>query len=238
MPRSEFTTFSLSPLAFPSAIVPRIELTDSAEAVAAFCARSKAHSAIKGFRQLLNFTSDQPGLNFCQSSNLLSQASTSGVLSILEVSGFHFELQIWPEQAESCAEILSKHPSLPVVVNHCGMPRSGSKADFAAWRGGLEKLAKLAHIYIKISGLAMTVPTVTVDSFQPYVNTIVSLFGTNRCMVGSNFPVDKVVCPDYSKLINTYRCCLQTLPESQQREALYLSALKFYRLEQLTAEPE
>ena len=48
------------------------------------------------------------------------------------------------------------------------------------------------QVSVKISGFGMFDPAWTVDSIRPFVRTTIDLFGVERCMFASNFPVDKV----------------------------------------------
>jgi predicted TIM-barrel fold metal-dependent hydrolase len=94
----------------------------------------------------------------------------------------------------------------------------------------MEKLASLNNVSIKISGLPMMIHDASVQNYKPYIDTVVSLFGPQRCMIGSNFPVDKVIVPDYDRLINIYRECISELPLEQQKRILSSNALEFYSL--------
>lgn len=108
--RKYFSYFllSLPTWAFPSVLVPRIELTDSVAGINRFILNYSLLDQVRGFRQLLNYADDWPGHNFCSSPSILRDAADRGVLDILERFDFHFELQIWPEQATECVEALRK----------------------------------------------------------------------------------------------------------------------------------
>jgi hypothetical protein len=86
--------------------VPRIELTESMAALDQYLLKCTKTPKIKGFRQLLNYADDWPGHSFCDSPNILTDAAARGVLDLLESYAFHFELHIWPDQAEKCVEAL------------------------------------------------------------------------------------------------------------------------------------
>jgi len=44
----------------------------------------------------------------------------------------------------------------------------------------------------KLSGLAMPLETISVDAFAPWIEYAIELFGVDRCMFASNFPVDSM----------------------------------------------
>eukprot|EP01122_Echinamoeba_exundans_P000368 TRINITY_DN10329_c0_g1_i1.p1 TRINITY_DN10329_c0_g1~~TRINITY_DN10329_c0_g1_i1.p1 ORF type:complete len:298 (-),score=41.57 TRINITY_DN10329_c0_g1_i1:457-1350(-) len=215
---------------YPSAIIPKLDLTESTSVIDQYLLKCSQMPKIKGFRHLLNYAEDWPGHSFCDSPNILSDAASRGVLDLLESYSFHFELHIWPEQAEKSVEALRKNTRLRVVVNHTGLPRSASPEHFTSWKAGIEKLASLDNVSIKISGLPMMIHDVSAQNYKPYIDTVVALFGPDRCMIGSNFPVDKVIISDYDRLMGIYRSCISDLPQEQQKRILSGSAIEFYCL--------
>jgi predicted TIM-barrel fold metal-dependent hydrolase len=72
------------------------------------------------------------------------------------------------------------------------MPRDRTPEGQNGWRRGMRALASHPHVSVKISGFGMFDPAWTVDSIRPFVRTTIDLFGVERCMFASNFPVDKV----------------------------------------------
>ena len=68
-----------------------------------------------------------------------------------------------------------------------------------------------------------------VDAMQPYFEHCIEAFGANRCMLESNFPVDKASC-SYTVLWNAYKRLTSGCSQSE-RSALFLeTATGFYEL--------
>ena len=79
-----------------------------------------------------------------------------------------------------------------MIVNHAGLPTDREEAGMECWRGGLRLLAAQPHVSIKISGLGITDRAWTVESIRPIVLECIDVFGTERTMFASDFPVERV----------------------------------------------
>ena len=79
----------------------------------------------------------------------------------------------------------------PVAVEHTGWPRSNDPDEYALWKTGMAALAALGdNVTCKLSGLATPMQSMAAATFKPWVLHAIELFGTDRCMFASNFPVD------------------------------------------------
>jgi predicted TIM-barrel fold metal-dependent hydrolase len=114
-----------------------------------------------------------------------------GVLDALQERNLLFELMTHPDQLQEAAAQLAGLDDLMVVVEHTGWPRSNSDAERALWQVGMDALADLGdNVVCKLSGLAMPFGSMSVDAFAPWLEYAIEIFGDNRCMFASNFPVD------------------------------------------------
>jgi len=118
--------------------------------------------------------------------------------SRLAEHGLCFDLQCAPEQLSAAAALIRRHPGIPVVVDHFGKPRLGSgddaadSAELISWRQGMMKLAKLDHVYVKLSMLGYSVPGWAADAAKEMllaslVHEMIELFGPKRCMFSTNW---------------------------------------------------
>jgi predicted TIM-barrel fold metal-dependent hydrolase len=64
-------------------------------------------------------------------------------------------------------------------------------------------LAKADNVVMKISGLGMMDPRWTVESLRPWVLGSIEVFGPDRVVFGTNWPVDRMF-SSYPDLINAY----------------------------------
>jgi predicted TIM-barrel fold metal-dependent hydrolase len=113
------------------------------------------------------------------------------VLKALAERELIFELMAHTDQLQPAAGQLGDFGDLVVVVEHTGWPRSGSEEEFDLWRTGIDALADLGdNILCKLSGLAMPLGTMKPDTLAPWIEHAIDVFGVDRCMFASNFPVD------------------------------------------------
>jgi predicted TIM-barrel fold metal-dependent hydrolase len=113
------------------------------------------------------------------------------VLRALQERGLLFELMSHPDQLLSAAAGLAAFDELVVVVEHTGWPRSDSDEERALWKTGMKTLAELGeNVVCKLSGLAMPLGSMSAKAFAPWIEQAIEMFGVDRCMFASNFPVD------------------------------------------------
>jgi predicted TIM-barrel fold metal-dependent hydrolase len=133
--------------------------------------------------------------------------------------GWVFELQVFAPQMEDAARLVADHPDVTFVLIHAGMP----EGDVDAWRAGLERLAPLENLMVKLSGQGTFVHRVDADLIALVARTSLELFGARRCMFGSNFPIESLW-TDLGTLVDAWRA---VLPE----DALSHTARRIYRLQ-------
>ncbi|MPM79581.1 hypothetical protein SDC9_126620 [bioreactor metagenome] len=122
-------------------------------------------------------------------------------------------------------------------------PYAGHRdAVFADWKQQMQQIAALPNVFVKLGGLGMSVfgfpfhtratpPTSRelAEAWGPYILTCIDLFGPERCMFESNFPVDKGSC-SYQVLWNTFKRITQGMSADEKRHLYHDTAQRFYRL--------
>ena len=113
------------------------------------------------------------------------------VLRALGERNLVFELMARTDALETAARGLDSHGELTVVVEHTGWPRSADAEEFVLWRKGIDALASVGdNVVCKLSGLAMPLGSMKPNALRRWVDHAIGTFGVDRCMFGSNFPVD------------------------------------------------
>lgn len=121
-----------------------------------------------------------------------------------------FDVTAFHTQLGESYELAKAFPQTPIIIDHLGCvlrvgPYAGKDdAIFATWKADLTRLAELPNVILKIGGLGMrmygydfrsrAVPPSSAELAQlwaPFVDTALGLFGAERAMMASNFPVDK-----------------------------------------------
>lgn len=150
-------------------------------------------------------------------------------LAALAQHQLSFDLQFTEEQYDIVYKTFAELPELKLVICHLASPWDQSQAGFTRWQKAMHQFAQLPNCYIKISGFAMFNHGFHADRFRRYAHSAIEIFGADKCMLGSNFPVDKLYM-NYQQLFEHWR---QLIAECTLSEALSLTsqtATEFYRL--------
>ena len=191
--------------------------------------RHAAHANFRGIRQMLNYSYDNPGLNFIDRGDAMDDPVWRDGYRLLAKFKASFDLQVWPWQLEMAARLASDVPEVPVILNHMGMPYANNAASRRQWDVGMRSLAATGNVSVKISALGMATPGWTVEDIRPYVEGTIEIFGVDRCMFASNFPVDSLT-SDYTAIWSAYDVITSGLPDEDRRRLFHDNAVKFYQL--------
>jgi predicted TIM-barrel fold metal-dependent hydrolase len=205
---------------FPQAIVAYAPLQDPT--VGDILAQQARYANVRGIRQILN--PDQ-----CGRDDYLTDSQWQAGYRRLADFGMSFDLQADPEQMADAATLAEATPTVPVVINHTGMPRDQSRAGFERWRAAMAAMARLRHVSAKVSGFSMFDRAWTDESIRPYVRTTIDLFGVDRCMFASNFPVDRVVA-SFERIYESFDHLTSDLSATERDQLFAANAVRIYRL--------
>ena len=146
----------------------------------------------------------------------------------LERLGYSFDLQIPYWHLDQAADLAADFPETTLVINHTGLPSDRSDLGFSAWSNAIEQAAQKPNVMIKISGLGQTNQSWTVESNRNIVLRALDIFGPDRCMFASNFPVDRL-CGDLDTILLGFREIVNTLTETTVDALFHGNAARIYR---------
>jgi predicted TIM-barrel fold metal-dependent hydrolase len=115
------------------------------------------------------------------------------------------------------------------IIDHAGTPRQRDSEYLDHWRNGLKLLASLDNIVMKISGLGMFDQQWTTESIRPLVLDCIDIFGVDRCIFASNFPVDRLF-SSYEKVWTSYFEITNDFSTDEKEKLFYKNSEKFYRI--------
>lgn len=193
-------------------------------------AHKSASPLFKGVRQILSRLEGRPDISFAQTDHV-REDSWRERFGLLGEHGLSFDLQCYPEQMHEIAEFLAKHPKIPVILDHAGSPWNQSPDGLEVWRTGMASLAALPHVSVKLSGFGMFDRTWNAASIRPIFQTITELFGPQRMMFASNFPVDKLMRP-YSAIVEDMNILVAGWDSKDVSAFFEANARQTYRLDQ------
>ena len=90
-------------------------------------------------------------------------------------------------------------------------------------------LAPCENISVKMSGFGALDPNCTAESLRPFIRETIELFGLQRCMFASNFPVDRVSC-GFHHLWSAFMTVTEDLTEQEKSFLFHDNAVALYRL--------
>jgi predicted TIM-barrel fold metal-dependent hydrolase len=185
----------------PNAIVAHVDLR--ADDVEAQLERHRAASPLlRGIR------------DFGDGDYLIDPAFARGY-AVLGAHGLICDLDcVWEDMAKA-RDLADRHPETTVILDHAGFPRKRTPEYFASWKRGIATLAQAESAWCKISGLGMCDNDWTVASIRPWFEFCLEAFGVKRCVLGTNWPVDRMF-SSYQTLVDAYWEIVSELSHDEQ----------------------
>jgi predicted TIM-barrel fold metal-dependent hydrolase len=191
-------------------------------------AEAEASKLVRGIRMQLHWH-ENPLYRFAPRPDLMNEPLFRRNLAQLQDHDWLFELQIFTSQMKDAAQLLKAFPGIRFVLLHAGMLEDLSAEGRAAWREGMQRLAECPNLHVKLSGLGTFIHRVDQAHIADIALPTIELFGAERCVFGSNFPIEKLW-SRYADLVAAYRGTLASLPEADQARVFSGTARTLYRL--------
>lgn len=149
--------------------------------------------------------------------------------ALLDKHGLSFDLQAPWWHFEEAAALAADFPDTQIIVNHTGLPADRSVAGLEGWRVMMQRLAEQPNVALKISGLGQPGRAWTVADNGPIVREAIRIFGVDRCMFASNFPVDSLVA-GYAEIYAGFFQITADFDDDDRLKLFCTNAQRFYRL--------
>lgn len=209
---------------FPHGIIAYADL--SCSDVEAILDAHSSYTNVRGIRQMLHECMVDPDN---PRPSMFENSTWRGNIHLLKKYRFSFDLQVYPQQMDQAYQLVKENQDLQFILCHTGQPTMRDEEGLQIWQTGMKTLAQLQNVCVKISGLGMFGRNWTADSIRPVVLYAIEVFGIERCMFGSNFPVDRMM-SSYSRLWSTYNEITCAFSDNE-RDALFCSnAERVYRI--------
>lgn len=174
----------------PSAIVGSCVVTDPD--APALLARHARYERFVGVRDIT-------------SSKHLDADDAAPALDVLAAAGRSLEARRHYDAFDVLDEIAARWPGLVLVLSHACLPPDRTDAERAAWAVAARRLSARPNVVCKISAIAgASDPMWTVASIRPWILTCIETFGPDRCMFGTNWPIDRLY-GTYQDVVAAYR---------------------------------
>jgi predicted TIM-barrel fold metal-dependent hydrolase len=211
---------------WPHAIVGHADLLD--DGVAETLQRQARSPLMRGVRMQLHWHENEM-YRFAMAPDLMNDAKLRKNIRRLVDHGWSFDLQVFASQMADAARLAADNPDITFVLQHAGMLEDLSPAGRTAWRDGMKRLADQPNIVSKLSGLGTFIHRNDPAHIKDVVLETVAMFGADRCLFGSNFPIEKLW-TSYAELVTAHRVAIASLPEADQTAILSVTACRVYRL--------
>ena len=173
-------------------------------------------------------------------------------LSKLIDRGHSFDALVYHPQLSELTELVDAFPNGVFVLNHIGRPlgvgpyQGHRDKVYEVWKKDMAKLAERSNVLVKVGGLGNRVSGFgwdtqpeppnsqeLVEKTSPYYLYTIEVFGPERCMFESNFPVDKNSY-SYKTIWNSFKRMTQGFSSTEKTWLFHDTAAKAYRLPALT----
>jgi len=169
-----------------------------------------SHDRLVGLRPMVQDIEDD---------DWLAKPSLAPAFAAMRKHGLVFDALLLPRHIPAALAMLAREPELPVVIDHAAKPDLVA-GDLAAWRTGITALAAHPNTVCKLSGLVTEAAAGwTVETVRPVAEHLISSFGPQRLIFGSDWPV-VTLRADYSRWIETAEALLEGCSEAE-REAVF-----------------
>jgi L-fuconolactonase len=194
----------------------------ASDAFQTYIARFQGSPYVKGVRQVLHGDAPRGACleeKFVQGIRLLGQA------------GLRFDICVRSEDLPDAAQLIDLCPETRFVLDHCGNP-SVQATDRASWQRDIADVAQRENVICKISGIVASAKpgAWTADDLAPIINHCVAVFGKDRVMFASDWPVCTLAAT-YRQWVEALQSIVHSWSEADRRKLFHDNAARFYGLD-------
>lgn len=151
-------------------------------------------------------------------------------ISTLEKYGLTYDLLLFPKHLKIAAALVEEFPEQPFVIDHISKPliRQGV---LEPWKTDIRLLAQYPNVNCKLSGMVTEAVwnNWNQETFEPYLDIVFEAFGTDRLMIGSDWPVS-LLGGSYMEIMAIVKNYFEKLDTVIQDKILGENCSRFYKL--------
>lgn len=188
----------------------------------------KEFPLMRGVRQQFHWH-ENPAFRFASRPDLPADPTVQRNIAKLADFGWCFDLQVFPGQMGSAADLARACPDVTFVLQHAGMLEDTSKEGWKSWREGMLLLAGFKNVVAKLSAFGTFIRRNDADFIRRMTAETVGMFGADRCMFGSNFPIEKLW-TSFPELFASFREATEKLGKTAMQSIFNDTAARVYRI--------
>jgi len=179
------------------------------------------HPKFVGIRHI---TQDEPDDDFIVRPDILRG------LRVLQKHRVPFDLLFFVQHLKHAATLGRELPDLPMVIDHLSKPKIKDQ-EIEDWKKDLRVAAQFPNIYCKLSGMVTEADWQNWKpaDLRPYVEFALEVFGPERCMFGSDWPVCELA-GSYEDVFRALTEVIDSLTDSEKEQVFAQTAISFYGL--------
>ena len=213
---------------FPNAIIGYVNFIDLN--VEEILENHLKNSNFRGVRQLLNYDKNNKSISHVDLDYLEESAWLKNFF-LLKKNNLSFDLSILYNQSENAAKLINSNQDTLFIINHSLTPIEIDNESIKDWLKGIKLLSSFDNVVIKLSGFGEFNTNWTEESMRPLILNSIDHFGIDRCMFGTNFPVDKFLSnASYFDYWNTYFTIVSSFNDAEKDNLFYKNAEKYYKI--------
>ena len=154
-------------------------------------------------------------------------------LSLLPDLDLRYDLLLFQRQLPVAIQLVDRQPDLGIIIDHIAKPEIRKGRIDPAWRAGMTELAKRENILgVKISGMVTEVldPEIDEPTLRAYFEETLALFGPDRLMFGTDWPVCLLRIDSYKSWADMVRGFVSDLSPDEAEAILHDNAVRIYDL--------
>jgi len=184
-------------------------------------------SEISGNRKLVGIRHvihDEPDDDF-----MLRETFMRGIAYLKEF-GLTYDILVFPHHLPNTIRFVSQFPEQVFILDHIAKPSIRDK-NISPWKEHIEELARSGNVCCKLSGMVTEadVKHWKQEELIPYLDIVFDAFGTDRLMIGSDWPVCRLA-GSYKQVMQVVMDYIKPFPEQEKKKILGDNAIKAYDL--------
>ena len=190
-----------------------------------------AHQKFKntrGIRQILSHNDEEPKYSHAPQ-DFMKNTTWIDNFGNIRNRNLSFDIQIYKHQMIDAYNLATKYDDVLFILNHTGEPCYQTQNYIKNWEENMRKIASCENFVTKISGLGMFDAKWTTESTKIFVEKTIEIFGIERCMFASNFPVDKIF-NSFDNYWNSFKEITKDYSENDKNLLFSANAEKYYRI--------
>lgn len=231
-----------------AAIVPPANLCLGARVGAVLDAHMAASPRMRGIRHMTAFAAEIPPVYGAGEAGIMLRPDFRAGFAELAPRKLNFDAWLFQHQLPEFVDLARAFPGTSIVLEHLGGPQGigryvGRREEaFAEWKRNMMDAAHCDNVVLKLGTLNMSYTGVhgvgeprprtseeMARAQRDYILTAIDIFGPDRCMFESNFPVD-MLGTSYNVLWNCFKRVTTGFTPAERTNLFSAVAIRTYRL--------